>query len=57
MDREDDWLLEEGTARDNASVEEDRGACVELQEPGVNLATQEEDMFLTFTPSPPPTTF
>jgi len=58
MDREDDWLLEERTARDNASVEKNRGACVELQEPGVShFATQEEDMFLTFMPSPPPTTF
>jgi len=53
MDTEVDWLLEEeGTAGENASVEEGRDPLVELQEPGVSrLVTPEEVEFLTLLSS------
>ena len=43
MDAEVDWLLEEGIAGENASVEEGEGPHVKLPEPGVSrLSTPEE---------------
>jgi hypothetical protein len=53
MDAEGDWSLEEdGAGRENASVDEDEGPHVELQEPGISyLATSEEEKFLTSPPS------
>ena len=59
MNAKEDWVykLEEGTARENTSVEEDRDPCIELQEPGVSyLATQENTKPLTLSSLPPPIT-
>ena len=56
MNVKEDWVykLEEGTARENASVKEDRDPCIKLQEPGVSyLATQEDAESLTLSSSPP----
>jgi len=60
MDRKEDHSLEveeEGITRENASVEQDIGPCVKLQDPGVSpLAMQEEVRSLTLPSSPPPIT-
>src|SRR5260221_3207566 len=55
MDEEDDCSLkveEEGTARENASVEGDMGPRVELQDPGVSPLATHEDAGSSPSPSP-----
>jgi len=60
MDRKEDHLLkveEKGIARKNASIEQDIGPCVKLQNPGVSpLATQEDVRLLTPPSSSSPIT-